>query len=108
MVRALLSALSASLVLGACGAISDPAGFALVTQDKYDFVTCKEAIAARNGAADAVKTGIERMEKNDGIDGAIVNTIAYRSELVMARGRLAAAERAIATNNCEPNTPKPQ
>ena len=91
--------LSACLALGGCAA----AEFALVTQDKYDFVTCKEAIGARAAAANVVKTTTERMEKNDGIGGAIANTVAYRSELVMARGRLAAAERAIAMNRCEPS-----
>jgi hypothetical protein len=47
-----------------------------------------------------LKAMTARMEKNEGPGGAFVNTIAYQSEFVDLRAKLAAAERAIAKNNC--------
>jgi len=31
---------------GGCATVSDPAGFATVTQDKYDFMSCVEIVPA--------------------------------------------------------------
>jgi len=96
----------AALVAAGCGAVSDPAGFAIAAQDRFDFMTCKEIIAQRNGQTVRVKELAERIEKAEASPGGfIVGAAAYRSEYVQARALVAAAERAALRNNCE--TPKP-
>ena len=85
-----------------CAAVSDPAGFSVATQDRYDFMTCAEIIGnrnANNGRAKQLADLIEKAESSPG--GFIVSAAAYRSELVQARALAAAAERAARLNNCD-------
>ena len=90
----------------ACGTASDPAGFSIVTQDRFDFMTCKEILDNRNGQTGRMKQLAELMEKAEASPGGIlVSAAAYRSEYVHARALAAAAERAAQKNNCD--TPKP-
>lgn len=97
----------ALMLLGAgCGSISDPAGFAIVTQDRYDFMTCKEIINNRNGQAGRMKELAGLIEKAEASPGGfIVGAAAYRSEYVQARALAAAADRAARLHNCD--APKP-
>jgi hypothetical protein len=96
----------AALALAGCGAVSDPTGFAIVAQDRYDFMTCTQILSLRTTHAARVKElgqSIEKAETSPG--GFLVAGAAYRTEYVQARALVAAAERAARKNNCDP--PKP-
>ena len=87
-------------------ATSDPAAFGVVTQDRYDFMTCKEIINHRNAQNARMKELGDRIEKTEASPGGfLVSATAYRSEYVQARGLAAAADRAAKLNNCD--APKP-
>jgi len=96
----------AALALEGCTSVSDPAAFGIVSQDRYDFMTCNEIIANRDSRIARMKELATLMEKAEASPGGIlVSAAAYRSEYVQARGLAAAAERAARLNNCE--APKP-
>ena len=97
-----LAAAAALVGLCGCGAVSDPAGFSIATQDRYDFMTCPEIIGARNNHNARVKQLTDLVEKADSSPGGfIVSATAYRSELVQARTLAQAAERAARMHNCD-------
>jgi hypothetical protein len=101
--RALAVALAA--FCGACAGVGDVAGFAVVTQDQYDFLPCSEILAQRAGQTGNEKQLKEFIAKAEsGPGGFIVSSMAYRSELVSARARIAAINRAALKNGCD--TPK--
>jgi hypothetical protein len=96
----------AVLAVAGCGTVSDPAAFGIVSQDRYDFMACKEIIANRNAQMARVKELGDRIDKAEASPGGfIVGAAAYRSEYVQARGLAAAADRAARLKNCE--APKP-
>lgn len=98
----------AALALAGCSAIEDPAGFSIVSQDRFDFMTCTEIINNRNGQQARMKQLGEWIEKAESSPGGfIVGAAAYRSEYVQARAMVAAADRAARKNNCE-QPPKPK
>jgi hypothetical protein len=97
-----LAAAAALLTLCGCGAMSDPAGFSIATQDRFDYMTCPEIIGQRNNYNARVKQLTELIDKAEASPGGfIVSAAAYRSELVQARALAAAAERAARINNCD-------
>jgi hypothetical protein len=97
-----LIACLAALAVAGCSAVSDPAGFATASQDRYDFMTCKEIVAIRAGHTGRMKQLSEQIEKAEASPGGfIVGAAAYRSEYVQARALAAAAERAARLNNCD-------
>jgi hypothetical protein len=101
-----LIACFAALALAGCGGVGDPAAFGIVSQDRYDFMACKEIIANRNAQTARMKELGDRIEKAEASPGGfIVGAAAYRSEYVQARGLAAAAERAAGLKNCD--APKP-
>ena len=86
-----------------CANVTDPAGFSIVAQDKFDFQTCKEILGARTSYTARVKQLTEYIEKADSSSaGFLVSGAAYRSELVQSRSLLRAAERAAQLKDCEP------
>ena len=95
----------AALALGGC-ATSDPAGFGIVAQDRYDFMTCKEILNNRNAQAVRMKQLGDLIEKAEASPGGfIVGAAAYRSDYVQSRALVAAADRAARLNNCEMPNP---
>ena len=101
-----LIACLAALAVAGCTAVSDPAGYAIASQDRYDFMTCKEIINNRNAQTGRMKQLAEQIEKAEASPGGfIVSAAAYRSEYVQARALAAAADRAARLNNCD--APKP-
>ena len=97
---------AAALVLSGCAEVSDPAGFGIVSQDRYDFMTCSEIIGNRNAHTARMKQLRESIEKAEASPGGfIVGAAAYRSEYVQARALAAAADRAAQKNKCD--APKP-
>jgi hypothetical protein len=97
-----LAAAAALAGLCGCAAVSDPAGFSIVTQDRYDFMTCAQIIANRGTNNTRVKQLTELIEKAESSPGGfIVGAAAYRSELVQARALAAAADRAARMHNCD-------
>jgi hypothetical protein len=102
-----LAGAAALASLCGCGAVSDPAGFSIATQDRYDFMTCPEIIGARNSNRARLKQLTDLIEKAESSPGGfLVSAGAYRSEMVQARALTAAAERAAQKNNCD--APKKQ
>jgi hypothetical protein len=102
-----LAAAAALAGLCGCAAVSDPVGFSMATQDRYDFMTCAQIIANRGANNARVKQLTELIEKAESSPGGfIVSATAYRSELVQARALAQAAERAARLNNCD--APKKQ
>jgi hypothetical protein len=99
------SRVGAALLLalaGGCASVSDPAGFTVVTQDKYDFMTCPEIVGARNGLIAREKQLADLSAKAESAPGGvIVSYTAYRSELTQTRALLAAANRGAQKNNCD-------
>ena len=82
--------------------MGDTAGFAIVTQDRFDFMPCPEIIANRNGNIAREKQLSELAAKADASPGGfLVSYAAYRSELAQVRTLLAAADRAVRKNNCD-------
>ena len=102
-----LAGAAALASLCGCAAVSDPAGFSIATQDRYDFMTCAQIVANRGANNARVKQLTELIEKAESSPGGfIVSATAYRSELVQARALAQAAERAARLNNCD--APKKQ
>ena len=92
----------AALAVAGCTAAGDPAAFGIVSQDRYDFMACKEIIANRNAQAVRMNQLAELIAKAESSPGGfIVSTAAYRSDYVHARGLVAAADRAARLNNCD-------
>jgi hypothetical protein len=82
--------------------MSDPAGFGVVAQDRYDFMTCKEIIDQRNGRLGRMKELAGLIQKAEASPGGfLVGAAAYQSEYVQTRAQAAAAERAARLNNCD-------
>jgi hypothetical protein len=90
-----------------CAAVSDPAGFTVATQDRYDFMTCPEILGARNNNRARLKQLSDLIDKAESSPGGfLVSAGAYRSEMVQVRALTAATERAAQKNNCD--APKTQ
>jgi hypothetical protein len=97
-----LAVLAVAALCASCGSVSDPAGFAVVTQDKFDFMSCPEITAQRANYTVRVKDLSELAAKAESAPGGfIASYAAYRSELTQARALLAAANRAAEKNSCD-------
>jgi hypothetical protein len=97
-----LAAFILAALCSACGSVADPAGFSVVTQDKYDFLPCKDIVTQRTANTNREKELsilIAKAESSPG--GFIASYTAYRSELTQVRAFIAAANRALQKNNCE-------
>jgi hypothetical protein len=98
-----LAAVLAASLCAAC--TTDVAGYSIVAQDKYDFMSCTEinnsrrALAAREKDLSAL---VEKAESSPG--GVIASYMAYRSELTDTRARLRFADRSAARQNCDAPT----
>lgn len=93
-------ALAVACLCAACGTV-DP-GFAVVTQDKYDFMPCKEIISYRTTLTGREKDLSELAAKAEtGPGGIVVSTMAYGSELASVRTQIVAVNRAAQKNNCD-------
>jgi hypothetical protein len=86
--------------------MSDPAGFGMVSQDRFDFMTCKEIINNRNAHTGRMKQLADLIEKAEASPGGFIAAgAAYRSDYVQTRALAAAADRAARLNNCDAPTP---
>jgi hypothetical protein len=93
-------ALAVAACVAACA--TETPGYAIVTQDKYDFMTCREIVGHRTGliARERELSGFAaKAEAAPG--GVIAGTLAYGSELNATRALLFAADRAARKNNCD-------
>jgi len=100
----LAGALALVWLCAACGTM-DP-GYSVVTQDKFDFMTCPEIVGQRNALIGREKQLSELVEKADASPGGLLVSItAYRSELASTRTQRQLAERAAQQKGCE--APKP-
>lgn len=97
-----VGALMLLVVCAGCGTASDPAGFSIAAQDRYDFMDCRDIIGNRNALIAREKTLSDlaaRAESSPG--GVLVSYAAYRSELTQTRALIVAANRAVQKNNCD-------
>lgn len=79
----------------------DP-GYSIVTQDKFDFMTCRDIVAHRAALIGKEKELSDLVEKAESSPGGIlVSVAAYRSELVSARTLLSVANRAARDKGCD-------
>jgi len=98
----LAAAFALSAMSAACSSIGDPAGYAIVTQDAFDFKTCPEVVGTRNATAAREKELVGLIEKADSSPGGmIVSYTAYRTELTSMRAQIRAADRAIQMKGCK-------
>ena len=75
----------------------------MVVQDKYDALPCKEVAAQRAGHVSRERELADLAAKAGAAPGGfIVSYSAYRSELAQLRGQIAAANRALQKNGCDP------
>jgi hypothetical protein len=96
-------AVALAALCAACSSVSDPAAFAVVTQDKFDFLPCPEITAQRANLVIREKELADLTAKAESSPGGfIVSYSAYRSELTLVRGQVAAANRALQKNGCGP------
>ena len=83
--------------------MNDPAAFAVVVQDRYDTLPCKEVLGARGSHLAREKELTELAAKAESSPGGfIVSYSAYRSELAQVRGHIAATNRSLQKNGCDP------
>jgi hypothetical protein len=95
-------AVALAALCSACGTVSDPAAFAVVTQDKFDFLPCSDIATQRTTLVNREKQLAELTAKAESSPGGfIVSYAAYRSELTLVRGQVAAANRALLKNGCD-------
>ncbi len=100
-----VGALAFLCLTAACGTV-DP-GYSIVTQDKFDFMTCREIVGNRAALIAREKELADLVEKTDASPGGIlVSLAAYRSELASARTQLSVANRAAREKGCDA-APKP-
>ena len=85
-----------------CSAVTDPAGYSIVPQDKYDFMICRDIVGQRNGLVAREKLLSELIEKADAsFGGTLVSAAAYRSEYVQVRTQARLANRAAQEKGCD-------
>jgi hypothetical protein len=91
---------------GLCAACtSDVAGYSVVTQDKYDIMTCKDIVGQRNALTAREKDLSALAEKAESSPGGIIASYAaYRSDLTETRMKLQLARRAAERNGCDAPT----
>ena len=96
-------AVALAALCAACSTVSDPAAFAVVVQNKYDGLPCKEVAGQRTNLVNRQKELAESTAKAESSPGGfIVSYSGYRSELALVRGQIAAADRTLQKNGCDP------
>lgn len=96
----LAGALAFAGLCAACGTF-DP-GYSVVTQDKFDFMPCREIVGHRAALIVKEKELSDLAEKAEAAPGGIlVSLAAYRSELASVRTQLSVASRAAREKGCD-------
>ncbi|MEA2873171.1 MAG: hypothetical protein QOH67_3147 [Hyphomicrobiales bacterium] len=81
-------------------------GYAVVMQDKFDFMTCPEIVGHRAGLVNREKQLVDLIEKAEtGVGGFVIGALAYRSELGTVRTQLTVANRAVQAKGCDAKKP---
>lgn len=90
-----------SVLLGGCGLVSENASSAFIAPGKYDYYTCEQLSVAGRSVSDRERELTELTERAaQGPGGEFVGAIAYRTELVQARGQLKQIAGVSAQKNC--------
>jgi hypothetical protein len=103
-----LAALAALLGVSGCGTVSDYGSYGLVTQDRYDYMTCEELRGQRGTLTNREKELAELIEKANtgGFAGVFVGATTYRSELEFTRAHLKFLTRSEQMKGCKPPPPR--
>lgn len=89
----------------ACAGGMDP-GYSVVTQDRFDFMTCPEIVGHRTNWTAREKQLNDLVEKAESSPGGIIISVtAYRSELAQARTHRRLAEKAAQEKSCDAKKP---
>jgi hypothetical protein len=100
----LAGALALAGLTAACAGM-DP-GYAVVTQDRFDFMTCPEIVGHRGNWTAREKQLNDLVEKAESSPGGIIVSVtAYRSELAQARTHRRLAEKAAQDKGCDAKKP---
>jgi len=98
-------ALAFATSCAACAGGFDP-GYAVVTQDKFDFMECPELIGHRNNWTAREKELTNLVAKAESSPGGIIASVtAYRSELAQARTNLRLVQEAAQRKGCDAKKP---
>src|SRR5829696_1547854 len=101
----LAGALALTAMCAACAGGFDP-GYAVVTQDKFDFMECPELIGHRNNWTAREKELTNLVAKAESSPGGIIASVtAYRSELAQARTNLRLVQEAAQRKGCDAKKP---
>jgi hypothetical protein len=94
--------LAGALMLLCAACTADVAGYSVVTQDKYDIMTCTEIVSQRNALTAREKDLSALTEKAESSPGGIIASYAaYRSELTETRMKLQLARRSADRLGCD-------
>jgi hypothetical protein len=96
--------LCAALALAAlAGCSTDLTSYStIVTQDKYDFLTCAQIIGNRAGLMAREKELSDLVAKAESSPGGVIASFAaYRSDLAVTRANIVAVNRAAQKNGCD-------
>ena len=102
---ALAAALAAGLA--GCGSISEQtASSAFLSPGKFDVYTCKD-IDTRIKAVRIRQLELEQLmaRASQGAGGEFINSVAYRSEYLQARGELTELNKAVSDKRCGSESP---
>jgi len=101
----LAGAFALAAMTAACAGGMDP-GYAVATQDRYDFMECPQILGERGGLIAREKQLTELAAKAEAAPGGvIVSAVAYRSELTQARTQLRLVQRAAQQKGCDSKKP---
>ena len=93
----------AVMLAGLCAACTtDVAGYSVVTQDKYQTLSCPDIIVQRNALTAREKDLSGLVEKAESSPGGIIASYAaYRADLTETRMKLQLVRRAAERNGCD-------
>jgi hypothetical protein len=99
-----LVAIAAALGVASCGTASEYGGYGLVTQDRYDYMSCEDLRNNRVALTGREKelAGLIDKANTGGIAGVIVGATTYRSELEYTRASLRFLAKSEREKRCPP------
>lgn len=89
------------ILLGGCGMLGESASSALVAPGKFEYHNCAQLAEVARGLRAREQELVELMERaGQSPAGEIIGAVAYRTELVQARGQLTQIAEVGARKNC--------
>ncbi len=91
-----------SMLLAGCGSLNDGATAALVAPGKFSYYSCDQLSVAGHDLSERERelSGLMARAAEGGASGEFVGAVAYRTELLQARGQLKQIAEVSAQKNC--------